>query len=247
MEEIIGIKGLKKSFGRLNVLKGINFSFEEGGVVSIMGPNASGKTTLIKSVLGMVIPDEGTILFKNNPVTGTFNYKRHIGYMPQIGRYPDNMKIGQLFRMIMDIRQEDTALDTDLLKEYKLESMYHKTMRTLSGGTLQKVSAAMAFMFNPDVLILDEPSAGLDPFAAETLKEKIVYEKNKGKLILVTSHILSEADEISDHIMYLIEGQIKFYKSLYQLKEETGEHKLSRAITKVMSEKNVENSQIYSF
>jgi len=235
MEEIIGIKGLKKSFGRLDVLKGINCSFGEGRVVSVLGPNASGKTTLIKSILGMVIPDEGSILFKGKPVTGTFNYKRHIGYMPQIGRYPDNMKIGQLFRMIMDIRQEDTALDTDLLKEYKLESMYQKTMRTLSGGTLQKVSAALAFMFNPDVLILDEPSAGLDPFAAEALKEKIVHEKHRGKLVLITSHILSEADEISDHIMYLIEGKIKFYKSLHDLKEETGEHKLSRALTKIMN------------
>ena len=247
MEEIIGIKGLKKSFGRLDVLKGISCRFTEGGVVSILGPNASGKTTLIKSILGMVIPDEGKILFKGKPVTGTFNYKRHIGYMPQIGRYPDNMKIGQLFRMIMDIRQEDTALDNDLLKEYKLESMYHKPIHTLSGGTLQKVSAAMAFMFNPDVLILDEPSAGLDPFAAEALKEKILYEKNKGKLILVTSHILSEADEISDHIMYLIEGQIRFYKSLHQLKEETGEHKLSRALTKIISETDVEDCQIHSF
>lgn len=219
----------------MNVLKGIDCSFEQGRVISILGPNASGKTTLIKSVLGMVIPDEGRILFKGFPVINTFHYKKHIGYMPQIGRYPDNMKIGQLFRMVMDIRQEDNALDTDLLKEYKLESMYHKPMRTLSGGTLQKVSAALAFMFNPDVLVLDEPSAGLDPFAAEALKEKIISEKIKGKLILVTSHILSEADEISDSILYLMEGQINFYKSLNALKNETGEHKLSKALTKILN------------
>ena len=154
--------------------------------------------------------------------------------MPQIGHYPDNMNIGQLFKMIMDIRQQD-ALDTDLLKAYQLEDMYNKTMRTLSGGTLQKVSAALAFMFNPDVLILDEPSAGLDPFAAEALKEKIVVEKSKGKLVVITSHILSEADEISDHIMYLFEGQIKFYKTLHELKDETGEQKLSKALTKILS------------
>jgi Cu-processing system ATP-binding protein len=134
----------------------------------------------------------------------------------------------------MDIRQQD-ALDTELLKAYQLEGMYHKPMRTLSGGTLQKVSAALAFMFDPDVLILDEPSAGLDPLAAEALKEKIVYEKSKGKLIVITSHILSEADEISDHIMYLFEGNIKFYKTLEQLKDETGEQKLNKALTKILS------------
>jgi len=234
MEKVIEVKGLKKSFGRLQVLKGIDCSCETGGVISVLGPNASGKTTLIKSILGMVIPDEGTILFHGRPIVDTFDYKRKIGYMPQIGHYPDNMKIGQLFKMIMDIRQQD-ALDTDLLKAYQLEGMYNKTMRTLSGGTLQKVSAALAFMFNPDVLILDEPSAGLDPFAAEALKEKILGEKTKGKLVVITSHIISEADEISDHIMYLFEGQIRFYKTLSELKTETGEQKLSKALTKILS------------
>jgi len=234
METIIEVRGLKKSFGRLEVLKGIDCSCGDGGVISILGPNASGKTTLIKSILGMVIPDEGTILFHGQPVLNTFDYKRKIGYMPQIGHYPDNMKIGQLFKMIMDIRQQD-ALDTDLLKAYQLEAMHNKTMRTLSGGTLQKVSAALAFMFNPDVLILDEPSAGLDPLAAEALKEKILDESAKGKLVVITSHILSEADEISDHIMYLFEGNIKFYKTLKELKDETGEQKLNKALTKILS------------
>ncbi len=235
MEKIIEIRGLKKKFGRLEVLKGIDCSFEIGNIVSILGPNASGKTTLIKTILGMVIPDCGEILFSGKQVVNTFAYKKHIGYMPQIGHYPDNMKIGQLFEMIMDIRQEKTALDTDLLKAYHLENMFHKTMHTLSGGTLQKVSAALAFMFNPDVLILDEPTAGLDPIAAEYLKEKILDERSKGKLILITSHIMSEADEISDKVMYLFEGQIKFYKSLQDLKEETGELKLGKVLTKILS------------
>ncbi|HEY8783295.1 MAG TPA: ABC transporter ATP-binding protein [Mucilaginibacter sp.] len=234
MEKIIEVSGLKKSFGRIEALKGIDCSYERGGVISILGPNASGKTTLIKSILGMVIPDDGVILFKGQPIINTFAYKKHIGYMPQIGHYPDNMKIGQLFKMVTDIRQQD-ALDSDLLKAWQLEGMYNKTMRTLSGGTLQKVSAALAFMFNPDVLILDEPSAGLDPLAAETLKEKILEEKSKGKLVLVTSHILSEADEISDHIMYLFEGRIRFYKTLPELKNETSEQKLSKALTKILS------------
>ncbi|MCQ6959241.1 ABC transporter ATP-binding protein [Mucilaginibacter aquariorum] len=234
MEKIIAVEGLKKSFGRLEVLKNVSCDFAAGGVVSILGPNASGKTTLIKSILGMVLPDSGSILFKGKSILNTFDYKRHIGYMPQIGHYPDNMQIGQLFKMVMDIRQQD-AVDTDLLKAYQLEGMYHKTMRTLSGGTLQKVSAALAFMFSPDVLILDEPSAGLDPLAADALKEKILAERANGKLVLITSHILSEADEISDHILYLFEGKIKFYKTLPDLKMETGEQKLSRALTQLLS------------
>lgn len=234
MDEIIQIKRLKKSFGKLEVLKGITCSFEKGMVVSVLGPNASGKTTLIKSILGMVIPDSGDIFFKGKPVINTFDYKRDIGYMPQIGRYPDNMKIGQLFEMMKDIRNMHTGLDTELIDTFNLDKMFNKAMRTLSGGTRQKVSAALAFMFHPDVLILDEPTAGLDPLAAEELKDKIKEEKDKGKLIIITSHIMSEVDEIADMVMYLFEGKVKFYRSLRELKTETGEHKLGRVLTKVL-------------
>lgn len=239
MDKIIEIRALKKSFGKLDVLKGVSCSFKPGRVVSILGPNASGKTTLIKSILGMVIPDSGEILFKGEQVINTFKYKQRIGYMSQISHYPDNMKIGQLFDMMKDVRNMHTGLDTELITTFKLESMFDKPMRTLSGGTRQKVSAALACMFNPDVLILDEPTAGLDPLAAEQLKEKIKIEKSKGKLILITSHIMSEVDEIADMVMYLFEGKVKFYKPLTELKTETGEEKLGKALTRLLEESYV--------
>lgn len=234
MDEIIEIKSLKKSFGKLDVLKGVNCSFKPGMVVSVLGPNASGKTTLIKSILGMVVPDSGDIFFKGRSVINTFDYKKDIGYMPQIGHYPDNMKIGQLFEMMKDIRNVYTGLDTELMEIFNLKSMFDKPMHTLSGGTRQKVSAALACLFDPDVLILDEPTAGLDPLAAEYLKDKIKKEKARGKLILITSHIMSEVDEIADMVMYLFEGQVKFFRSLKEMKAETGEEKLGRVLTKVL-------------
>ena len=233
MGEIIEIKGVKKAFGKLEVLKGVNCALPEGKVISVLGPNASGKTTLIKSILGMVIPDSGEILFKGKPVINTFDYKSNIGYMPQIGRYPENMKMGHLFDMMKDLRKASIQ-DNDLVQIFKLESMFNKAMRTLSGGTRQKVSAALAFMFNPDVLILDEPSAGLDPLAAEHLKDKIKEQKAKRKLILITSHIMSEVDEIADSVLYLFEGRVKFYKPLEQIKDETGESRLGKALTKIL-------------
>ena len=85
-------------------------------------------------------------------------------------------------------------------------------MRTLSGGTTQKVSACLAFLFNSDVLILDEPTAGLDPVSSEILKEKIIKEKNKGKLIFITSHVLSELDDLITEVIYMQEGNMKFQK-----------------------------------
>jgi Cu-processing system ATP-binding protein len=117
-------------------------------------------------------------------------------------------------------------------------------MRTLSGGTRQKVSAALAFLFNPDVLILDEPTAGLDPLSSEILKEKILKEKSKNKLILITSHILSDLDELTTHIMYLQEGKQEFFKEIDQLREETGELKLGKAIARIMKGENFNSEWI---
>ena len=99
----------------------------------------------------------------------------------------------------------------------------------------KKVSAAVAFLFDPSVLILDEPTAGLDPLSSEILKEKILNEKSKNKLILITSHILSDLDELTTHIMYLQEGKMEFFKEIEQLREETGEIKLGKAIARIMN------------
>src|SRR5690606_35003689 len=161
---------------------------------------------LIKSILRMVLPDSGTILFDGADIKGNDAYRQHIGYMPQIGRYPENMTIGQVLNMIKGIRNHQGALDEDLYRQFALGHMLHKKMRTLSGGTTQKVSATLAFMFQPQVLILDEPTAGLDPIASEILKEKIIAAKNSGKLILITSHLLSELEGIVSHVIFMQEG-----------------------------------------
>jgi Cu-processing system ATP-binding protein len=149
------------------------------------------------------------------------------------------MKIGQLFSMMKNIREADEdKLDTDLIDAFKLTAIFDKSMRTLSGGTRQKVSAALAFYFNPCILILDEPTAGLDPLSSEILKEKIIAEKQKDKLILITSHILSDLDELTTDIMYLQEGKLVFFKNIELLRQETGELKLGRAIAGIMKERN---------
>ncbi len=182
----------------------------------------------------MVVPDSGSILFNQKPIHKDVTYRNHIGYMPQIGRYPENMSIGQVIHMIKDIRKSSTAEDNELMHTYQIESLSAKKMRTLSGGTTQKVSATIAFMFNPDVLILDEPTAGLDPIAAELLKEKIIKEKEKGKLIIITSHLLSELDDLVTHLIFMQEGQVRFHKDTHKIKAETGQTTLSKAITHIL-------------
>lgn len=239
---MIEIKELQKKFGKFEVLKNINLSCKKGECIALIGPNGCGKTTLIKSVLGMVLPDSGTIHFNGNSVLGEYLYREKIGYMPQIGRYPDNMTIGQIIEMIKKIRNSSDNLDEDLLHAFELEKMFDKQMRTLSGGTTQKVSAVLAFLFNPDVLILDEPTAGLDPLAAEVLKEKIIKEKEKGKLILITSHLLSELDDLITEIIFMQEGKVHFHQKVEELKTTTGEEKISKAIAKILKNKQNESN-----
>ncbi len=234
---MISAKNITKKFGKLKALDDVSVAFSKGECIALLGPNGCGKTTLIKSILGMVVPDSGSILFNNEPIINRWMYRSQIGYMPQIGRYPENMTIAQIIGMMKDIRKgKNIKPDEELVKSFGLNKMLQKKMRTLSGGTTQKVSAALAFMFHPDVLILDEPTAGLDPLSSEKLKQKIIKEKEKGKLVLITSHILSELDDLITQVFYMQEGRLMFHKKLSELREETGELKLSAAIAKIMLE-----------
>ncbi|HEY4627822.1 MAG TPA: ABC transporter ATP-binding protein [Flavobacterium sp.] len=237
---MIEIKNLNKKFGRLEVLRDVNLTFKKGECIALIGPNGCGKTTLIKSILGMVIPTNGDVLFNQKSILKEYLYREQIGYMPQIGRYPDYMTIGQIIEMIKKIRNSNQTLDEDLLKAFDLEKIFGKQMRTLSGGTTQKVSATLAFLFNPEVLILDEPTAGLDPLASEILKDKIIKEKEKGKLILITSHLLSELDDMITQIIFMQDGKVHFHKTITDLLESTNEQKISKAIAKILKSQSNE-------
>ncbi len=226
---------VSKHFGRFAALDNVSITCNRGQTISLVGPNGSGKTTFIKCLLGMVIPDKGFITFNDKNILHDYRYRAQIGYMPQAGKFPDNMRISEVLDMMIDIRRKDKAeRDEELMTAFGLDKIMDKRMRTLSGGTRQKVSASLAFMFNPDVLILDEPTAGLDPLSSEILKNKIMKEKGKGKLILVTSHILSDLDDITSEVVYLQEGKLVFHKSIRDLRRDTGEEKLGRAIASIM-------------
>lgn len=233
-----------KKFGKLPVLKDVSATFNRGEAIALIGPNGSGKTTFIKSILGLVVPDSGFITFNGKNIARDWTYRQSLGYMPQIGRYPENMSIAQLMAMMKDIRGADAlALDEELIETFGLKQMANKRMRTLSGGTRQKVSAALAFLFNPDVLILDEPTAGLDPIATEQLKEKIRRTVQQGKLLLVTSHVLNDLEEIITEVAYLQEGCLQFHKSWELLQKDTGEQRLSKAIARIMQSNQIFKDQ----
>ena len=234
---MIEIKNLTKKFNKFTALNQVNIRFNDGHSVALIGPNGCGKTTLIKCILGLNVVEDGDILVNNESVKEHYLYRKNIGYMPQIGRYPENMTIAQTIQMIKDTRKvSESELDTELLEAFELESIFDKKMRTLSGGPTQKVSAVLAFLFNPNIIILDEPTAGLDPLASEILKNKIIKEKNKGKLIIITSHLLSELDDIVSEIVFMNEGKVIVHQSVEELMTERKTEKISESIISILKE-----------
>lgn len=232
---MIKIKGLEKSFGRLRVLRGLDLRIERGAVTAIVGPNASGKTTLIKVILGLTKPDAGRLVFDGQPLDGASQYRARIGYMPQAARFPENLSAREVIGLLKDLRGPPADTDEELLRVFRLDTELDKPLRTLSGGTRQKISAVVAFLFRPDVLILDEPTAGLDPVASSLLKDKILHERDAGRTVILTSHIMSEVEELSDNIAFLLDGKVRFAGSTDEIKANTGQPRLERAIAHLLT------------
>lgn len=231
---MITARGIRKRFGRLTVLDGVNLTVHAGTVTAIVGPNASGKTTFNRILLGLVRADAGEIVFDGARLNGDASYRSRIGYMPQIARYPENLTGRDLMSMVREVRGANVARDEELVGALNLERVLDSPLRILSGGTRQRINAALAFLFRPDLLILDEPTAGLDPISAGILKDKIRRERDEGRALIVTSHVLSELDEIADRIAFLLDGQIRFDGTRDDLLRTTGRPTLERAIAHLM-------------
>ena len=235
---MIRISNLHKRFGKLIVLDGLDLEIKSGGIFAILGPNGSGKTTLIKSILGMVIPNSGDIKIDGKSVLKKWDYRNQINYLPQIANFPGNLTVNELIAMVKNLRPKKSN-DIDLIELFGLESFLDKKLGNLSGGTKQKVNIVLTFMFDSDLIILDEPTTGLDPISLINLKEIIQKEKEKGKTLLITTHIMSLVDEIADKIVFLLDGNIYFKGSIDDLKLQTKQTDLEHAIANLMTKENV--------
>jgi Cu-processing system ATP-binding protein len=234
---MIEFKNIKKKFGQLEVLKGIDFEVPQGRVTAVLGPNGSGKTTLIKSLLGMVFPDSGNIHLDGYCLNGKAEYRNKIGYLPQIARFPENLTARELLKMVSSVRAVNSS-EADLLERFGLESYLDKKLLHLSGGTRQKINIVMALMFDAEYLILDEPTTGLDPIALRMLKQLIAEQQEAGKTILVTSHILNFVEEVADEVVFLLEGHIHYQGSVTDLKTTTNTDDLESAIARLMEDQD---------
>lgn len=233
----VAVTGLRKAFGRLRVVQSVDLELEPGRVTALVGPNASGKSTLIKCVLGLVRPDEGRITVLGERVGTDPHYRRLIGYMPQAASFPENLTGHEVLELLADLRAGETPDDAEVRERLGLtDAVLAQPVRTLSGGTRQKLNALVALRYQAPILILDEPTASLDPVASAALKDLVRARSGDGAAVLLTSHVMAEVEELADDLVYFVEGRVRFHGTLDELRLRTGERKVERAVARLLRE-----------
>ncbi|MFV0530845.1 MAG: ABC transporter ATP-binding protein [Flavobacteriales bacterium] len=233
--EII-IDKLQKRYAKKEVLKDINITIDNKGVYAILGPNGSGKTTLLKSILGLVIPQKGTITIDQKNILNDWKYRKNLAYLPQIALFPEHLKVKELFRLIESLRKEKGIHLDRLIDKFQMESFLNQRVNTLSGGMKQKVNIVSGLMFETPIIIMDEPTTGLDPLTVSTLKDIIFEEKEKGKTILLTSHIMSFVEEVSEELIFLLEGKVHVYSNIERLIKEYKKENLEQTLAQILKD-----------
>ncbi len=231
---LVQVRALTKSYRRRSVLQGIDLDVQRGAVTAIIGPNGAGKTTLNKAILGLVHPDSGSIHFDGVNISGEIDHRHRIGYMPQAARFPEGSCVGEVLALLQDLRGSEVELDDALVQAFALASFLDAPIRTLSGGQRQRLNAAAAFLFTPELLLLDEPTSGLDPVSSGILKDKMRDVRAQGRAVMITSHVLSELEELADTVAFLHEGTVRWSGPLDALLDGTGAATLERAIAHLM-------------
>jgi Cu-processing system ATP-binding protein len=234
---MIEVKGLSKFYGRREILKDLSVRFQPGKITGIIGPNACGKSTFMKCLLGLVVPTSGLITIGGKNADEHGDFRRQIGFMPQNPVFPSHLSLNELLNMLEHLRGEKASARSELLRYFDLEKSQHRPFHQLSGGTQQKVAAVIAFMFASPLLILDEPSVSLDPISALSFKKLVSERARQGATVLLVSHIMSEIEEISDDVIFMNEGEIVFAGAPKDLLFQTNTDKMEQAMTFLLAEK----------
>ena len=223
--EIIIVKSLKKFFGEVKAVNGISFNIRQGEVFGLLGPNGAGKTTTIKLLLGLLEPNEGEMsVFGLNPERNEVAIKRRIGYVSEEPLIFKSLTPKDLFNFVASIRGLDEIKTTNLAKEY-LESLdaieyYDQLIATLSHGNKQKLQIIAAILHEPDLLILDEPIAGLDAKSVRVIKSLLELHTQRGGTVLFSTHIMEIAQDLCDRIGIINKGKIVGIGTIEELRRQ---------------------------
>jgi Cu-processing system ATP-binding protein len=200
------VSHLEKAYGRKQVLRGFTLDARPGTVTAILGSNGSGKSTFMRCLVGLHVFHSGSISVLGEDVRKGPAYRRHIGYMPQYPGFPENLTVMEIARLVSRVRGVNP--DFDKGGEMGVGAFLDQKWKTLSGGMKQKVNATLAVAFDAPVLVLDEPTASLDPASRLKFVDLLKRERSRGKCILISTHMLGDLWELADNLAFLKDGKV---------------------------------------
>ena len=226
---MLEVKNLKKNFGDFTAVKGVSFSVAEGEVLGFLGPNGAGKSTTMRMITGFLPPTEGTAVICGHDITSDpIAAKAALGYLPESAPSYKQMTVRDYLKFIAEVRGLADAKKAvaDVIVKAKLEGVAGQTIETLSKGYRQRTAFAAAIIHDPKVLIMDEPTDGLDPNQKFTVREMIKEMAAQGKAIIISTHILEEVDAVCSKVVVIADGEKKFDGTPTELKAKDSSGKL---------------------
>ena len=204
----IRVRSLAKRYGTLDALTGIDFDVAAGEIVGLLGPNGAGKTTTIEAIAGLVVPDAGSILVDGiDALADGRAARRRLGVVLQESGLPAKIRPREALRAFATLKQASADLD-QLEERFGLQGLQDTAVEALSGGQKQRLALALAFLGEPAAILLDEPTAGLDPQMRRTVQEQIEALRAHGCAVLLATHDLAEAERLCDRVAILDHGRI---------------------------------------
>ncbi|HEV2580478.1 MAG TPA: ABC transporter ATP-binding protein [Ktedonobacteraceae bacterium] len=222
-EPVIVIDHLHKSYGKVQAVKGISMNVRRGEIFGFLGPNGAGKTTTIRCMLDVIRPTSGTLrVLGLDAQRDGHALHQHIGYLPGDVRLPGRMTGKQVINYFANLQGREPVLLNDLVERFDVEMK--RPLKGYSKGMRQKIGIVLAFMCDPDVLILDEPSSGLDPLLQKVFNEFLLEEQARGKTIFMSSHIMSDVEKVCQRVAVIRSGELVTVEEVGALREKAGQH-----------------------
>jgi len=219
MESVVEFRDVYKSYSNKDVLKGVDLNIPKGKIIGLLGPNGSGKTTMIKLMNGLLQPDKGSIEIKGSKPS--IETKKVVSYLPEKTYLNDWMKVKDILGFFQDFYEDfDMEKADKMIESLKIDK--NEKLKTMSKGTKEKVQLILVMSRNADLYILDEPIGGVDPAARSYILKTILTNYNENSTLLIATHLISEIENICDDVIFISSGEIVFQGNVDEIREEKG-------------------------
>ncbi len=219
MESVVEFRDVYKSYSNKDVLKGVDLNIPKGKIVGLLGPNGSGKTTMIKLMNGLLQPDKGSIEIKGSKPS--IETKKVVSYLPEKTYLNDWMKVKDILGFFHDFYEDfDMEKADKMIESLKIDK--NEKLKTMSKGTKEKVQLILVMSRNADLYILDEPIGGVDPAARSYILKTILTNYNENSTLLIATHLISEIENICDDVIFISSGEIVLQGNVDEIREEKG-------------------------